>query len=145
MLRAALCFLALSSAGVAAAHHSKCAFDENAAFMSCGAHSGRISFKLQNYGEVNLSTQQMVLCGDKPVDIEKLEFTWVESDNKDEHFPMKDLKIKQISPECALLGGLDFTPPAAYESAEQNAWKLEIYVSGVDVPSSVFVEAKAKP
>lgn len=143
MLRAATCFLALSSASLAFGHHSKCAFDENTAFMSCGAHSGRISFNLQNFGEVNVQTQQMVLCGDRPVAIEKLEFKWVEVDDASQHFPMKNLKVKQISPECALLGGLDFTPPPAFEGAEQNAWKLDIYVKGVDIPSSVFVEAKS--
>ncbi len=141
MFKSAVFALGLISASVASAHHAECSFGPEG-FMSCGAHSGRVSFLLQNYGAVRTDTEQLVICGDRPVDIERLEFKWVESSDEASHFPMKDLKVKQISPECTMLGGLDFTPPADFKSADQNAWKLEIFVKGVDLPSSVFVEAQ---
>ncbi len=142
MFRSAVFACGLMSATLASAHHAECTTDSTDGFMSCGAHSGQVSFSLQNFGDVKVNTQQLLLCGDKPVAIEKLNFQWVESDDSATHFPMQNLKTRQISPECFLLGGLNFTPPADYAAAEQNAWKLDIYVNGVDVPSSVYVEAR---
>jgi hypothetical protein len=109
--------------------------------MSCGAHSGRVSFELQNYGDVTEETDQLILCSNETVNIQDLKFSWVEADDKSTHFAMNELKYRQISDTCTALGGLDFTPPADYADAPRNAWKLDIYVDGVPVPSSVYVEA----
>lgn len=141
MFRSALLACALISSATAFGHHAECTFSPDE-FMSCGAHSGSIEFSLQNFGDVRVDTKQLLLCGNNPVSVDKLNFKWVESDDKSTHFPMQAIKFRQVSPECLLLGNLDFTPPDAYQTAEQNAWKLEIFVKGIEIPTAVFVEAK---
>lgn len=137
-----LCLVIGLSATAASAHHAECVVDANDGFMSCGAHSGAVSFRLQSYGHVTEGTKDLVLCSDRQVKLNDLKFSWVESDDASKHFPMQGMRYRQVSETCTMLGGLDFTPPADYADAEQNAWKLEIYVDGVAIPSSIFVEAQ---
>jgi len=140
MFGRSLCLLISLSATSAMAHHAECALDVNDGFMSCGAHSGAISFRLQSFGQVTHGTKDLVLCSDRKIQIKQLNFAWVESEDEATHFPMKGLRYRQVSDNCTMLGGLDFTPPKDYADAELNAWKLEIFVEGVAIPSAIYVE-----
>jgi hypothetical protein len=130
-------FLSIFSAS---AHHAKCKHQPDGLII-CGAHAGPISFNLLNYGDVNKSTKQVFLCNNKGAQVEELSFRWVESDNEDIHFDMNGLKFNQVSENCALVGGLDFTPHKSFENSKLNAWKLSIKVKGVSVPSTLYVES----
>jgi hypothetical protein len=123
-------------------HHARCVSDFDG-LMTCGAHAGRIEFNLKNFGDVTTQTQQLVLCSNRQVAVENLKFRWVESEDVNMHFDMENVKFSPISKECTLIGGLKFLPHPDFTNAEQNAWKLSIEVQGVDVPSEVYVEAKA--
>ena len=124
----------------AQAHHAKCQHQPDG-LMICGAHAGPISFNLLNYGDVNKDTKQVFLCNNKGAQIEDLKFTWVESDNEKLHFDMNAIKFHQATENCALIGGLDFTPHKTFMDSKLNAWKLTIKVKGVSVPSTLYVES----
>ena len=124
-------------------HHAACVTADDS-FMTCGAHSGPVSFELQKFGPVTTKSQQLLLCNNRGAKVEKLVFSWVESDDKESHFAMENIKYRAISDSCNLLGGLNFTPPSDFEKSEQNAWRLDIYIEGKDFPSSVYVEAVAE-
>ena len=141
MFKRSILVAGLFSSAALYGHHAACVTSPEDGFMICGAHSGRVSFELQNYGDITEDTKQVVLCSNQPVAISGLEFSWVESDDASTHFPMKGLRYRQISDTCSMVGGLDFTPPADFKNSPQNAWKLEINVEGVDIPSAVYVEA----
>jgi hypothetical protein len=141
MFGRSLCLSIGLSATSALAHHAECVLDVNDGFMSCGAHSGAVSFRLQSFGQVTPTTKDLVLCGDRKIQIKQLNFAWVESADVSTHFPMQGLRYRQVSENCTMLGGLDFTPPADYADAKQNAWKLEVQLEGVAIPSAIYVEA----
>jgi hypothetical protein len=145
MLGRSLCLLIGLSASPAWAHHAECVVDAMDGFMSCGAHSGAIAFRLQSFGHVTERTRDMVLCSDRKVQIKDLKFSWVESDDMSQHFPMKGMRYRQVSENCTMLGGLDFTPPTDYSAAEQNAWRLDVHLEGVNIPSRIYVEAVRNP
>ena len=110
--------------------------------MTCGAHSGPVSFNLLHYGDVTKSTKQLFLCNNKSADIESIIFEWVESEDESIHFKMDGTKFERVSPQCIILGGLNFKPHPSFEDSPQNAWKLTIKIKGLDIPSSLYVEAK---
>ena len=146
MFRRSLLSLGLLSAlgaSSASAHHAACVTGKDT-FMVCGTHAGRISFELQKFGPVTEDSTQLMLCNNRGAKVEKMVFNWVESEDSSTHFPMEDVKVHEVSENCSLLGGLDFTPPADFQGAEQNAWRLDIFVEGLDMPSSVYVEAIGK-
>lgn len=124
----------------AQAHHAACVTSEDS-FMTCGAHSGPVAFNLQKFGDVTAKTEQMILCNDRGAAVEDLKFHWVESLDQSTHFQMKNMKYRQISPDCFLLGDLDFTPPENFANAPLNAWRLDIRIKDKDNPSRVYVEA----
>lgn len=136
-LLSTLGFTALPAFG----HHAKCLTD-NDGFMTCGAHSGRVSFDLKSYGDVREDTRQLVLCSNHATSIQDLKISWVESDDTATHFDMNDVKFTKLSPQCTLIANLDFTPHPDFQSSPQNAWKLSIGIDGVDIKSEVYVEAK---
>jgi len=132
-------FLLLASP--AFSHHAKCIYSRDG-LMTCGAHSGPVSFNLLHYGDVTKSTKQLFLCNNKSADIESITFEWVESEDENIHFKMDGAKFERVSPQCIILGGLNFTPHPNFEEAPQNAWKLTIKMKGLSIPSSLYVEAK---
>lgn len=128
-------------AGQAMSHHANCVTTGDD-LITCGAHSGAVEFNLQNYGQIKESTRQVVLCNNAEAKVNQLRFTWVESADASTHRDMEGLKFSRISPNCTLIGGLNFTPPADFKDEPQNAWRLEINVDGFEVPSSLYVEAQ---
>ena len=140
MLRKTVLGLALAFGTPAVAHHAACVTASDG-FMTCGAHSGRVSFDLQNFGPVTKNTRQLLLCNAQGAKVESLNFRWVESEDESTHFDMGTLSFREVSDTCVMIGGLDFTPPASHKDAEMNAWKLVINIEGIDIPSAVYVEA----
>ena len=133
-------FLLSTTSGFA--HHAACV-DDPQGLMTCGAHSGRVNFNLKNFGPITTNTNQVVLCNSEGAQVESLKFSWVESEDSSKHFEMGNMKFHNLGEGCVLIGPLNFTPHTEFSDAPMNAWKLEIRIPNIPVPSYVYVEAVA--